>query len=98
MFDQRRANLAVAQANKLSAEAALKSAKLNLDWTEVRAPIAGRISDKKVDIGTLISGGSGPSPTLLTTIVSLDPIHFVFDASEADYLRYTRLKATGGPN
>ena len=95
VFDQRRANLAVAQASKQSAEAALKSAKLNLDWSEVRAPIAGRISDKKVDVGTLISGGSAPSPTLLTTIVSLDPIHFVFDVSESDYLRYTRLNSAG---
>ena len=94
-YDTRRANLAVAQASKQSAEAALKSAQLNLEWTEVRAPIGGRISDKKVDIGTLISGGSSPSPTLLTTIVSLDPIHFVFDVSESDYLRYSRLKASG---
>lgn len=96
VYDQRRANLGVAQAGKQSAEATLKSAELNLDWTDIRAPIGGRISDKKVDIGTLISGGSAASPTLLTTIVSLDPIHFVFDASESDYLRYTRLNASGG--
>jgi membrane fusion protein, multidrug efflux system len=95
VFDQRRANLGVAQASKQSAEAALKSAQLNLDWSEIRAPIGGRISDKKVDTGTLISGGSAPSPTLLTTIVSLDPIHFVFDVSESDFLRYTRLQAAG---
>lgn len=96
VFDQRRANLAVAQASKQSAEAALKSAQLNLEWSEVRAPIAGRISDKKVDVGTLISGGSAASPTLLTSIVSLDPIHFVFDVSESDYLRYSRLNVAGG--
>ncbi len=95
-FDQRRANLAVAQASKQAAEAALKSAKLNLEWAEVRAPIAGRISDKRVDVGTLISGGgAAPSPTLLTTIVSLDPIHFVFDVSESDFLRYSRLFLSG---
>lgn len=94
-YDLRRANLAVAQATKQAAEAALKSAELNLEWTEVRAPIGGRVSDKKVNVGTLVSGGTGASPTLLTTIVSLDPIHFVFDASEADYLRYTRLNASG---
>ena len=95
-YDTRRANLAVAQASKQAAEAALKSAQLNLDWTDVRASIGGRVSDKKVDVGTLISGGgSAPSPTLLTTIVSLDPIHFVFDVSESDYLRYSRLKASG---
>ena len=96
-FDLRRANAAVALAAKQAAEATRKSAELNLEWTEVRAPIAGRVSDKKVDIGTLISGGaSAPSPTVLTTIVSIDPIHFVFDVSESDYLRYTRLHASGG--
>jgi len=94
-FDQRRANLAVAQASKQAAEAAVRSAKLNLEWSEVRAPIDGRISDKKVDVGTLIAGGSTASPTLLTTIVSLDPIHFVFDVSESDYLRYARLGIAG---
>ena len=95
-YDTRRANLAVAMASKQTAEASLKSAQLNLDWTDVRASIGGRVSDKKVDVGTLISGGgSAPSPTLLTTIVSLDPIHFVFDVSESDYLRYSRLKASG---
>jgi RND family efflux transporter MFP subunit len=94
-FDQRRANLAVAQATKQAAEAAVKSAKLNLEWAEIRAPIAGRISDKKVDVGTLIAGGSQPSPTVLTSIVSLDPIHFVFDVSESDFLRYSRMFLSG---
>ncbi len=95
-YDTRRGSLGVALATKQAAEAALKSAQLNLEWAEVRAPIGGRVSDKKVDVGTLISGGgSSPSPTLLTTIVSLDPIHFVFDVSESDFLRYTRLKASG---
>ncbi len=70
----------------------LKNAKLNLEWTEVRAPIAGRISDNKVDVGNLVAGGAAATTTLLTTIVSLDPIHFVFDAAEADYLRYTRMR------
>lgn len=93
-FDQRRANLSVVKAQLLSAEAALKNAKLNLEWTEVRAPIAGRISDSKADVGTLVTGGVSGA-TLLTTIVSLAPIHFVFDAAEADFLRYMR-KSTNG--
>lgn len=93
-FDQRTANLLGARAQLQSAEASLKSAQLNLEWTEVRAPIAGRISDSKVDVGNLITGGNSGT-TLLTTIVSLDPIHFVFEASEADYLRYKRLGLTG---
>jgi len=78
-----------------SAEAAQKQAELNLEWTEVRAPIGGRISDKRVDAGNLITGGT-TGATLLTVIVSIDPIHFVFDGSEADFLRYSRLAAAGG--
>lgn len=94
-FDQRQAALNVTRAQQLAAEATFKNAALNLDWTEVRAPISGRISDTKVDIGNLIAGGSAAATTLLTTIVSLDPIHFVFDAAESDYLRYVRKGADG---
>lgn len=93
-FDQRRANLNVRRAEQLSAEAALKSAELNLEWTEVRAPISGRISDKKVDAGNLVTGGQ-QGATILTSIVSLDPIHFEFDVSETDFLRYSRLFLSG---
>ncbi len=92
--DQRKANLAVARAQLKAAEAAVRSAELNLDWTDVRAPVAGRISDRKVDAGNLIQGGQ-QGATLLATIVTLDPIRFVFDVSEADYLRYTRLFLSG---
>ncbi|MGQ0673878.1 MAG: efflux RND transporter periplasmic adaptor subunit [Hyphomicrobium sp.] len=94
-FDQRQAALSVTRAQQLSAEAALKNAELNLEWTEVKAPISGRISDSKVDLGSLVAGGSAATTTLLTTIVSLDPIHFVFDAAEADYLRYMRKQMDG---
>ena len=73
--------------------AALRNAELNLEWTRVTAPIAGRISDRKVDVGNLVSGTG--EATLLTTIVTLDPIHFVFEASETDYVRYVRLSASG---
>ena len=73
----------------------MKQAELNLEWTEVKAPIGGRISDKRVDAGNLITGGP-TGATLLTVIVSIDPIHFVFDGSEADFLRYVRLAAAGG--
>ena len=89
-FDTRKSNLGVAIANQQSAEAALKNAELNLEWTKVTAPIAGRVSDKRLDVGNLIAGGQANS-TLLTTIVAIDPINFVFEASEADYLRYSRL-------
>lgn len=92
--DQRKANLAVSRAQLKSAEAAVRQAELNLDWTDVRAPLAGRISDRKVDAGNLIQGGQQGS-TLLATIVTLDPIRFVFDISESDYIRYTRLYLSG---
>ena len=88
------AELGVAKAEQLRAAAALDDALLNLEWTEVRAPISGRVSDHRIDIGNLVKGGQADA-TLLTTIVSLDPIHFVFDASEADYIRYARLSAAG---
>lgn len=93
-FTQRSANLNVTEAQLQVAEANLKSAELNLEWTVVKAPISGRISDRKVDTGNLVIGGA-QGTTLLTTIVSLDPIHFLFDASEADYLRYQRLASSG---
>ncbi len=93
-FDQRNANLSVTRAALQAAEASMKSAELNLEWTRVVAPISGRISDRKVDVGNLVIGGTSGA-TLLTTIVSLDPIHFVFDVSESDFLRYSRLNLSG---
>ena len=93
-FDTRKSVQRDASGQLASANAALKQAQLNLEWTEVRAPIAGRISDKRVDAGNLISGGQ-TGATLLSVIVSIDPIHFVFDGSEADFLHYLRLAAAG---
>ncbi|MGL5447602.1 MAG: efflux RND transporter periplasmic adaptor subunit [Rhabdaerophilum sp.] len=93
-LDQRKSNVSVARALQQAAEANLKNAELNLEWTKVTAPISGRISDRRVDAGNLIAGGQG-SATLLTTIVALDPIDFTFEASEADYLRYSRLNQEG---
>jgi RND family efflux transporter MFP subunit len=93
-LDQRKANLDIARAQELAAEAALHTAQLNLEWSEVRAPISGRVSDRRVDPGNLVAGGQSGA-TLLTTIVRLDPIYFVFDASEADHIRYARLSAYG---
>jgi multidrug efflux system membrane fusion protein len=93
-FDTRKSTQEDASAAVMSADAALKQAQLNLEWTEVRAPIAGRISDRRVDAGNLIVGGQS-SATPLTSIVSIDPIHFVFDGSEADFIHYLRLAAAG---
>jgi RND family efflux transporter MFP subunit len=85
-MDQRRGGSDSARAQLMGAEAALRNAELNLEWTEVRAPIAGRVSDRRIDIGNLVQAGQ----TLLTTIVTLDPIYFEFDVSESDFLHYVR--------
>src|ERR1700730_12976614 len=93
-FDTRKSVQRDASGQLGGAQAALKQAQLNLEWTEVRAPIAGRISDQRVDGGTLVSGGQ-TGATLLSVIVSIDPIHFAFDGSETDFLHYLRLAAAG---
>jgi RND family efflux transporter MFP subunit len=87
--DQRKANYDVAVGQLQIAEAALRNAELNLEWTSVYAPIEGRLSDRKIDVGNLISGAP-VGASLLTTIVSLDPIHFVFNVPEPDHVRYAR--------
>ena len=94
VFEQRKASLSVAEAQLASAKANLKTAELNLEWAEVRAPISGRISDKKVDAGNLV-GVLQQGATLLATIVSIDPIRFAFDMSEADYLKFSRIFLKG---
>ncbi len=93
-FEAREATARGALASLAAANARLKDAELSLEWTEVKAPISGRISDSRIDVGNLISGGQAGS-TILTRIVSLDPIRFVFEGSEADYLKYTRLGISG---
>ena len=70
-----------------AAEAALRLARLNLEWTVVRAPITGRVGRAEITQGNLVQSGP-PSPTLLTTIVSLDPIYVYFDTDEQSYLKY----------
>ncbi|MDA7948373.1 MAG: efflux RND transporter periplasmic adaptor subunit [Hyphomicrobiaceae bacterium] len=93
-FESREATARGALASLSAARAQLRNAQLNLEWTEVTSPIAGRISDTPVDVGNLISGGQNGA-TVLTRIVSLDPIHFEFEGSEADYLKYMRLARSG---
>jgi RND family efflux transporter MFP subunit len=78
-----------------AAQAAVYAAELDLEFTRVRAPIAGRIGRKLVTEGNVVSGGSADS-TLLTTIVSIDPIHVYFTADEKAYLAYQRLAKEGG--
>ncbi len=93
-LDQRVQEAAAAQARLSRAQAAVAEAELDLEFTEVRAPLAGRIGQRAVDVGNLVSGGDVRG-TLLTTIVQEDPIHFYFEASEADLLRYARLSESG---
>ena len=92
-YDQRMQQKRAAEAGLAMAEAELRQANLDVGFTEVRAPISGRISDRRVDQGNLVTGD--PNATLLTTIVALDPIHFVFDMSEADYLGFQRAVGEG---
>jgi RND family efflux transporter MFP subunit len=86
-LDTRTATLNIALANIQSAKAALTTALLDLDYTKISAPISGRISNRRIDIGNLIEGGGGQT---LTTIVTEQPLYFIFDVSEADYLNYQR--------
>ena len=90
---------ASARSAEEAADARLELAQLNLGYTQIRAPITGRIGAREVTIGNMISGGVGQS-TLITTIVSLDPIHAFFDADEQAFLKYQKLEAkpTGEEN
>ena len=95
-LETRKANLLGAQAQLQAAQAGRNSAELNLEWTEVRAPIGGRTSGPQGRPGNLVNGGTAGA-VLLATIVSLDPIHFIFDAAEADYLHYARRQGGRAP-
>lgn len=123
-YDTRSAAVGTAEADVAAADADVRAAKLNVDFTQVRSPIDGRVSDRRVDIGNLLGGSGGASTStasngatgstapaaatanagsggtrsdgsLLTTVVTIDPIYFGFDASEALYLKYERQNAAG---
>ena len=94
-FDQRTQAKRVADASVQAQEAAVQQAALDLQFTELRAPVTGRIGDRRVSPGNLVTGGTGGSTTLLATIVSTDPIRFEFTFDEAAYLRYERLSKQG---
>jgi len=74
-----------------AAQAALESAELDYEWTTVRAPISGRVSSRRISVGDQARAGE----TVLTTVVSLDPIWFVFDGAESFYLKYLRQAQQG---
>jgi RND family efflux transporter MFP subunit len=96
-YDERVAQVAIAQSTRDSAIAAVNQAKLNLDYTRVIAPVSGRMGRHEVSVGNLVVGGTGGASgtTLLTTIVSLDPIWLTFNVSEGDGMTYKRLVQKG---
>ena len=87
--DSLRAKVDAAEAAVAGAEAQVRSRNLDLAFTQIRAPISGRISDRRVDVGNQVTGGGGAS-TLMTTIKALDPIYFTFNATESLYLNQKR--------
>ncbi|WP_332653843.1 efflux RND transporter periplasmic adaptor subunit [Brevundimonas sp.] len=92
--DTRRGALQTAQAAIAAANANVRARQLDLEFTRVTAPISGRVSDRRVDAGNLVAGGSSAAD-VLTTVVSSAPIHFVFDGSEAVLLKYQRQARRG---
>jgi RND family efflux transporter MFP subunit len=91
VFEQRKQAKGVAEAAVSAQEAMVHQAELDLnDYSNLRAPIDGRIGDRRVSVGNLVTGGNGSNTTLLATIVSVDPIRFEFTFDEASYLRYQR--------
>ena len=95
VVDQRRQALQAAHAAETVAEGTLKAAQLNIEFSHVLAPITGRVSRHLVSVGNLVQGSDNGTSTLLTTIVSLDPIYIYFDMDEATYLKNNRLYFEG---
>jgi len=91
IVDQRRQALQAAHAAETQAEGALKAAALNVEFTHVMAPLSGRVGRHLVSVGNLVQGSDTGVSTLLTTIVSMDPIYVYFDVDEATYLRNNKL-------
>jgi RND family efflux transporter MFP subunit len=91
VLDERLAAKLRADAQITIAEAAIRSAELNVEFTEVRAAFDGRISDREVNIGALVVENN----TILATLIATDPIYLVFTGSEADFLKYSRLGLSG---
>jgi RND family efflux transporter MFP subunit len=89
--DNLAAALRTARATLAAAQARQRAADLDLSFTQVRAPIAGRVSDRRVDVGDFVTAGQ----TQMTRVVRIDPIRFRFDGAEAFYLKYVRQDAAG---
>ncbi|PZU10172.1 efflux RND transporter periplasmic adaptor subunit [Sphingomonas sp.] len=94
-IDAIKARVQAAEAGLAAAAARVRARSLDLEFTQVRAPISGRISDRRVDAGNLVAGGDNGGGTLLTTINALDPIYFSFEGSEALFLKAQRDRKAG---
>lgn len=97
-FDQRIQAKRVAEANVTAQAAATRQADLDLKFTELVAPVSGRIGDRRVSVGNLVTGGTAGTTTLLATIVSVDPMRLEFTMDEASYLRYINALASARSN
>ena len=93
-YDQRRATVRRSEAQLMLAQANLLRAQLDLEYAHVRAPFTGRIDRHYVSVGNLVTADA----TLLTTLVTLDPIHFTFDVDQSAHLRYARAAQSGERN
>jgi RND family efflux transporter MFP subunit len=93
--DRLRARVRSGEAALSAAQARVRSRALDVEFAQVRAPISGRVSDRKVDAGNLVSAGEGAAGSLLTTINAVDPIYFSFEGSEALFLKMKRAGASG---
>jgi RND family efflux transporter MFP subunit len=92
--DQLTAQVRNARASLAAAQARVQQRALDVEFTRIRAPISGRISDRRIDAGNLVSSGVDGG-TLLTTINALDPIYFTFDVPESLYLKDSRERRAG---
>ena len=93
-FDQKAATYQGSAAAAAAAEAAKNSAALNLEFTQIKSPIDGRVSDARITLGNLVQPGAGPE-SVLTTVVSVDPIYAKVDADENAILKYVKLSEEG---
>ena len=95
-FDETNNAFKIAKASVAAAEAAVEIARLNMSYTQIVSPIAGRISRAEITAGNLVkSGGDAP---VLTTVVSVDPIYAEFDADEQSFVKYLRLNEKNPDN
>ena len=90
-YETKQSNLRSATANVAAARAAIDARALDVSFTTIRSPISGRVSDKRVSVGSYVASGTTP----MTRVVTVNPIRFSFDGAESFYLKYTRQAQSG---